>query len=98
MAQPNPIGARLLRSQRYVVIFIVAVFAILMVITAAAGRGYVDREVVSSSISNTYYNIWGGEEGDISADEPVSKQLDPEKDTPVKSGLEPASGAEKQSE
>ncbi|KAM9888254.1 hypothetical protein OXX79_013043, partial [Metschnikowia pulcherrima] len=44
MAQPNPIGARLLRSQRYVVIFIVAVFAILMVITAAAGRGYVDRE------------------------------------------------------
>lgn len=70
MPQTNPIAAKLLRSQRYIVVGIISMFAILMVITAAAGRGYVDRETVSSTLSNTYSNIWGNPNDVVTPEEP----------------------------
>ncbi|GEQ69030.1 hypothetical protein JCM33374_g2701 [Metschnikowia sp. JCM 33374] len=60
MAQTNPIASRLLRSQRYIIFGIVGIFVVLMLITAAAGRGYVDKDSAASPLSNTYSSIWGG--------------------------------------
>lgn len=61
MSQQRNIAAGFLRSQRRIVIGIVAVFAVLLVVTAAAGRNYVDKDTLSNSLASKYYSLWGTE-------------------------------------